>query len=264
MFQLVSTIKSINDIFVNANEIIKSVQLSQDNDPICEISISENKSETMSLNEFMGKSPSNSSKVVRMLGLEPKNVISGSKAVTTFLELLREGQKKALVDGVKGCGAFLKLADHFKANDTDIFFLDSKEVSRVKYENVDIVHLKTPNITEHLDNFDLACCRTSMNLEGTKFWVSLHCLYTMLTGHCFIPKYLQSLEKFKVVYMKANGKYSGYVSSHKNTKCEVMFTRIQLRIEKYTDRGYKFQYAETDKVLSCISSNHMRNYIGGY
>ena len=91
MFQLVSTIKSINDIFVNANEIIKSVQLSQDNDPICEISISENKSETMNLNEFMGKSPSNSSKVVRMLEIEPKNVISGSKAVTTFLELLTEG-----------------------------------------------------------------------------------------------------------------------------------------------------------------------------
>lgn len=256
--QLASTIKSINDIFVNANEIIKNVQSSCDIDPICEISVGENKTEKISLpTSSFGYKP-------KELVLEPKNVISGSKAVTTFLELLREGQKKAVVDGVKGCGAFLKLADYFKANDTDIFFLDSKEVSRVKYENVDIVHLKTQNITEHLDNFDLACCKTSMNLEGTKFWVSLHCLYTMLTGHCFVPKYLETFEKFKEVYVKANGPYKAYVHSHKNTKCEAMFTRTQLRIEKYTERGYKFQFVETDKALSCISSNHMGCYLGGY
>lgn len=247
--QLASSIKTINDILFHANEIVKSVQTCCDVDPICEIAVKASNSSVPFKSQQKG---------------EPKHVISGSKAVTTFLELLREGQKKALTDGVKGCGPFLKLADHFKASDTDIFFLDSKEVSRVKYENVDVVHLKTATITEHLDNFDLSCCKTSMNLEGTKFWVSLHCLYTMLTSHCFIPKYLESLEKFKIVYVKENGKYSHYINNHKNTKCDVMYSRFQLRIEKYTERGYTFQYVETNKALSCISSNHMSSYMGGY
>lgn len=261
--ELASSIKTINDVFVNANKIIKNIQKSYDIDPICEIYVSDTKS--ISLKEFMSNDTTTlKRKEVKLPEVQQKNVISGSKAVTTFLELLREGQKKALTDGVKGCGPFLKLADYYKANDTDIFFLDSKEVSRVKYENVDIIHLKTPTINHHIDNFDLACCKTSMNFEKTKFWVSLHCLYTMLTGNCFIPKYLQSLEIFKKVYVQANGKYSGYVSNHKNTKCDLMYSRIQLRIEKYTERGYKFQYVETDKVLSCITSNHMSGYLGGY
>jgi hypothetical protein len=247
--QLASSIKTINDIFVNSNEIIKSVQLSHEYDPICVI--------TIDLYESYFHKDLNSHK-----DIEPKNVISGSKAVTAFLELLRAGQKKAKTNDVKGCGPFLKLAEHYKSNDVDVFFLDSKEVSRIKYENVDIIHLKIPNITQHLDNFDLACCRTSMNLESTKFWISLNCLYTMLTGHCFIPKYLESLENFKVVYMKANKIYD---YNKKNTdRCKVVFTRTQLRIEKYTERGYTFQYVETDKVLSFISSNHMNSYLSGY
>ena len=248
--ELASSIKTISDVFINANKVIKSIQKSYDIDPICEIYVSD----TTTVNR----------KEVKLPEVQQKTIISGSKAVTTFLELLREGQKKALIDGVKGCGPFLKLTDYYKANDTDIFFLDNKEVSRVKYENVDIIHLKIKNITEHLDNFDLACCKTSMNLEKTKFWVSLHCLYTMLTGNCFIPKYLGTLNEFRVVYNKSNRKQYDYVSSNKNNKCEVMYSRTQLRIEKYTERGYKFQYVETDKVLSCITSNHMSGYLGGY
>jgi len=265
--KLACGIKSINAIFVHANEIIKTTQYSCLYDPICEITVSENKSPKNSdFHDGVTNTPYKSKQ-----NCEPKHVISGSKAVTTFLELLREGQKKALANGVKGCGPFLKLAEHFKANDTDIFFLNSKEVSRVKYENVDIVHLKTPNITRHLDNFDLSCCKTSMNVEGTTFWVSLHCLYTMLTGQCFIPRYLETPNEFRTVYNKAHNKSikkdfeDFYNSKDKTTdKCNTMYSRIQLRVEKYKERGYTFHYVKTDKPLSCITSNHMSGYIGGY
>jgi len=252
--KLVSSIKTINDVLFHANEIVKNVQLSCEYDPICEITVINEKASTV---PYKSKQTG-----------EPKHVISGSKAVTTFLELLRDGQKKALVDGVKGCGPFLKLAEHFKPGDIDIFFLDSKEVSRIKYENVDVVHIKTQTITEHLDNFDLSCCKTSMNLEGTKFWISLHCLYTMLTGSCFIPKYLQSREKFRDVYFKANNistkrDFETFYESKDQTtdKCTMMFKRINERIQKYKDRGYTFQYIETDKALSWLTSNNMNNYM---
>ena len=243
--KLISSIKTINDVFVYANDIIKNVEKSTDFDPICKIEINGNNT-----------------------NCEPKNVISGSKAVTTFLELLREGQKKAVTNGVRGCGPFLKLADYYKANDTDIFFLDSKEHSRLKYENIDIVHIKTPNITEHLDNFDISCCKTSMSIDGKTFWVSLHCLYTMLTGNCFIPKYLEKPESFRTFYNKPNNistkkDFEAFYEpkDNKTDKCTMMFIRLNGRIEKYRERGYTFQYVETDKALSWLTSNHMDSYM---
>jgi len=250
-----SSIKTIGSIITYANDIIEFVEKFHDIDPICKISIKDPQITFSSCKSTQTA--------------EPKHVISGSKAVTTFLELLREAQKTALKNGVKGCGPFLKLAEHFKANDTDVFFLDSKEISRLKYDNVDIVHIKVPTITEHLNNFDLSCCKTSMNIEGTTFWVSLHCIYTMLTGNCFIPKYLESPDKFRKVYNKENNITPKEIfklipENSKLDKCDTMFVRIGNRIKKYKDRGYTFQYIETEVPLSCISSNHMSSYVGGY
>jgi hypothetical protein len=93
----------------------------------------------------------------------------------------------------------------------------------------------------------------------------------MLTGQCFIPKYLETPNEFRTVYNKAHNKSDKkdfedfYDIKEKTTdKCTTMYARIQLRIEKYKERGYSFQYVKTDKALSCISSNHMSSYIGGY
>jgi hypothetical protein len=265
--ELASSIKSIKDIFIHTNDIIKAIEKSPDYDPIIEISVTENKSmKNSNYHEGIDNTPYKSKQ-----NCEPKHVISGSKAVTTFLELLREGQKKARIDGIKGCGPYLKLAEHFKSSDTDIFFLNSNETSRVKYDDIDIVHLKTRNISEHLDNFDLSCCKTSMSIDGGNFWISLHCLYTMLTGNCFIPKYLESPDKFRIFYNKTNNistkkDFELFYESKDETldKCTKMFKRLNERIEKYRERGYTFQYVETDKALSWITSNHMEGYLGGY
>lgn len=252
IFEFVCSLKTIKDVIIHANKIIKIMERSFDIDQICKISVNDDVSNQNNSESY-----------------EPKHVISGSKAVTTFLELLREAQKKALTDGVKGCGPFLKLADHYKASDTDIFFLDCKEISRIKYENIDIIHLQIPNIKQHLDNFDLSCCKTSMNMEGTTFWVSLHCLYTMLTGNCFIPKYYESPDKYRSVYNKANGispkeGFKLFLESKNNKidKCDLMFTRTKERIEKYKERGYTFQYIQTEIALPCIYSNYMNSYVG--
>jgi hypothetical protein len=192
-----------------------------------------------------------------------KNVIAGSKAVATLLELLRTEQKKAIVDGVKGCGPYLKLAEHFKPDDTDIFFLDCKEISRLKYENVDIIHLKVSTVTDLLNTFDLNCCKTAMNMDKTIFWVSYQCLYTMLTGNCFLPKYLTSRELFQKIYTKSRRIYgTGFILFEQ--KCNATYLRYETRIGKYKDRGYTFQYIDTDKILPCILSNHMSAYNGEY
>ena len=263
--QLSVSLNTIKDIFIYANEIIKAVEGSPDSDPICEIRVNENRSILNSnYHEGIDNTPYKSKQ-----NCEPKHVISGSKAVTTFLELLRQGQKKAVSDGVKGCGPFLKLADYYKATDTDIFFLNSGEISRLKYGEIDIVHLKTPTITEHLEDFDLSCCKTSMSIDGKDFWISLHCLYTMLTGNCFIPKYLESPDRFRNFYNNTNNisrrkDIESFYESKTTDKCTMMFTRISQRLQKYKERGYTFQYFETDKALSWITSNNMDSYMDGY
>lgn len=93
----------------------------------------------------------------------------------------------------------------------------------------------------------------------------------MLTGHCFIPKYLETPNEFRVVYNKAHNKSvkkdfeDFYNSKDKTTdKCTTMYSKIQLRIEKYKERGYTVHYVKTDKPLSCITSKDMSNYAGGY
>lgn len=130
---------------------------------------------------------------------------------------------------------------------------------------MDVVHLRTKNITEHLDNFDLSCCKTSMSIDGTKFWVSLHCLYTMLTGNFFIPKYLELPHEFRKFYNKTNNistrkDFESFYESKDTDKCTMMFKRLNERIQKYKGRGYTFQYINTDKALLWISSNNMEIY----
>lgn len=163
-------------IIENANKIIKYAQQSFDDDQVVKVSL------ISSLTD-------------------PDHVIAGSKAVSTFLGLLHEAQKRALENEIKGCGPYLKLKHEFKADDTDIFFLSHNQHSRVKYDNVDIVHTTFTSIKELLDNFDLPCCKTAMNMDGNVFWISLQCISSMLTGTMLIPKYFKKYDeliKFKL------------------------------------------------------------------
>jgi len=232
-------IKNIDDIFIHANDIIFNIERYHD---------------------FIYKFTINTNKNCN--DIEPKEIISGSKAIVTFLQLLKIAQKKSFDNKIKGCGPFLKLVNNFVPNDVDIVFLDSKESNRTKYNNIDIIHKKVDNISDHIDDIDLDCCKISMSIDENVFWLSLGCLYTMLTSNCFIPDYLESPDKFRSIYNKINNisikkNFDIFYQSKNNgiDKCTTTYIKINERIKKYKERGYTFQFIETNKPLSCMYNN---------
>lgn len=187
---------------------------------------------------------------------QPKSCVAGSKAVAKLAALLREEQKSALINQVKGCGPYLKLISNFEPTDTDVFFLNSETDNRVKYEDVDIIHLKATSVESLLLNFDLPNCRAAYYSDcgTTTFYVSLHCLYSMLTGCYYLPSYLLDKNDFNNVYKK-NCTDCIDISSHLfKSKEDKLFDRLQMRIEKYRERGYTCKYTTTSVVLPWIKN----------
>lgn len=129
-------------------------------------------------------------------------------------------------------------------DDVDIFFLNSPKQSRTKCDNVDIVHLETKTPEKLLMDFDLPCCRAAYN--GSTFWVSVQCLYSILTGKYHQPKYLECIDTFKAVINK--NRSSDLVETE-----EFYFQRLQERTAKYQQRGFTCIYRETTHILLWIT-----------
>jgi len=123
----------------------------------------------------------------------------------------------------------------FTSNDVDLFMLGQKKSYRVDCHPLDIVYVTHETIDcLLLFGFDLPCCRAARDLEN-KFYVSLQCLYSMLTGKVHVPLYLADENLYKTL-----------VSDTK----KVCIEKIQLRIEKYKQRGCTFVFKES-KLLPC-------------
>lgn len=222
-------INCVEDVILHANDIIQNIGPNWTNDQVI----------------ILNASDAN-------IGFVQKSCVAGSKAVVLLSEMLRVTQKKILDDGnhLNRCGPYLKLIDHFKSNDTDVFFLDSEKDDRVSYDNVDIIHLKTKTIDSLLLNFDLPNCRAAYcKIQNkTVFFVSLHCLYSMLTGCYFLPTYLKDRDEFvDIVKKHRNG-----VNTHNKHIENKLFNRLHQRIQKYKDRGYTCRYVKTDHVQPWI------------
>ena len=227
-----NNLENICDIIILAGKIIDTVEADEFNDKIF----------------VLNRKSSNTE--------QPKSCIAGSKAVAKLLELLHEEQKRSLTNQVKGCGPHLKLIESFDPTDTDVFFLNSEIEDRVKYDNVDIVHLKATSIESLLLNFDLPNCRAAYysDCENIVFYVSLHCIYSILTGYYHLPSYLQDKNNFNDVYKKNYNEGMDVSSIPLKTKGDKLFNRLQYRIEKYKDRGYTCKYVKTDLILPWIKN----------
>jgi len=134
-----------------------------------------------------------------------------------------------------------------KSNDIDIFFLGSEIPHRMYMGTTDIVHTKCKTVEDLLLNFDLPCCRAAFNSRHD-FWISAQCLYSLLTGTYPVPTYVQNKDKFiDLLKVHRNGD-----PMHVNE--ESLFERIQSRIAKYEERGFKVNWIETNEVLPWIKN----------
>lgn len=224
-FGMNKLIKTVDDVIKFANDIIQKVEDKFTEDEV--IVLNTNKMPTIDI-------------------FTQNSCVAGSKAVTLLTEELRTAQKIAFENAVTGCGPHLKLVEHFKSTDTDIFFLNSEKEDRVQYGNIDIIHLKAKTIDTLLLNFDLPNCRAAYIHYEDKivYYVSLHCLYSMLTGCYFLPTYFRDRSEFFRLY-EANIKNKCIDYEHVENK---LFNRLRSRIEKYEERGYTCRYVKTNHI----------------
>lgn len=161
--------------------------------------------------------------------------IAGSKAITFIHKLLIHEQTK-LVDKCKIYG-------DFNANDTDIFFLGSKDQHRLVYGNTDIVHVREKTVESLILNFDLNCCRCAFNEDHETLWISAQCVNSLFTGKYYLPNYLQDKTEF-LQLMKLNNLQEDKIIS--------LFHRLNYRKLKYETRGYQCINFNTDVTIPWI------------
>jgi len=145
-------------------------------------------------------------------------------------------------------GSTTNVHGRFKPGDTDIFFINSSEHYRFQTGNIDFVYTKIDSVENLLLNFDLPCCRAGFNHEEA-FYISAHCLYSILTGSYFLPVFLDDKKAFKAI-MKENGVDDGnnwHSSSY-------LFERLHTRIATYQSRGFVCLYQQTTTIPSWILS----------
>ena len=132
-------------------------------------------------------------------------------------------------------------------NDVDIFFLNSPVSCRMQIGHTDIVHSTCKTVDELLLNFDLPCCRVSMNSKHD-YYISAQCLYALLTNEYPLPNYVQDRDSF-----------ISLLKNHRNgdpmrVSEEFLYQRILERIKKYKQRGFNVVWYKTDYVLPWIQN----------
>lgn len=218
-----SLIKTIKDIIENADLIIKSAEISPIFDPVLKISKN------------------------NLFESDNHNVIMMGDGITkNFLNLLRLEQQK--VD--KGCGKYLKLAPDIESDNVDLYFLKVVNLVDISIHNIrNIIHTKNSIDYLVLDRY-LPCNRIASNSNSEIFYISLQCLYSLLTGNCFIPKYLQTMDNFALSVYK--NQY--FVNDKIKISCKNLYDNINTSIEIYKRYGYTFSYIETKSIIPSILS----------
>jgi hypothetical protein len=215
-----SYISTIKDVIDNADLIIKSAEISPIFDPVLKIQRNETKD-------------------------DPNTIMMGDGITKNFLTLLKLEQQKSN----KGCGKYLKLAPYIESDNVDLYFLKNVNLVNISINNIrNIIHNKNTIDYLILDRY-LPCNRIASSSKSDIFYVSLQCLYSLLTGNCFMPKYLKIVDDFILSIYKAQ-----YITDKIKIPCSILCDHINNQINIYERYGFTFNYVETKTILPCILS----------
>jgi len=170
-------------------------------------------------------------------------IIMGNEIVNYFLELLKLEQQKA--NG--GCGKYLRLAPNLANDGIDLYFLKTVNLTNIPINNIkNIIHTKHSIDHLVLDKF-IPCNRITSNIKKDVFHVSLQCLYSLLTGNCFVPQYLQNINDFIFTVNPFNKSIINI-----NKFIQEDFNQFNSLIKQYEQYKYTFSYIKIKTVLPCI------------
>lgn len=220
-------IKTIDDIINHANLIIEKVENNPFNNEVIIINMSSVANED----------------------LFPSNYIGGSTAINKFIGLLKAAQEGAYERGLRGAGLHLDIVNEFKRNDIDIFILNAEKDTRTKYDGIDVVHKTASTINEFLANVDLPVSQIIYTMiDGQPvFWITYHCLYTILTSKYYLPSYLLNKNRFIEFWKWDSG-------------VDELLEKFYNRVNKYEDRGFFCHYVDTNIKLTWLEKLTFSNY----
>lgn len=216
-----SLIKTVKDIIENVDLIIKSAEISLIFDPVLKISLNEDV---------------NNTDVIMM----------GSGIIRNFLKLLNLEQQN---NYHKGCGKYLKLAPDIEFDDIDFYLLKPVNLLDICDNVKNIIHTKKSINNLVIDRY-LPCDRIASNVKKDVFYISLQCLYSLLTGNCYIPQYLQNIDDF-ILVIHGNK----YINEKTKNNSISVFDNFNSFIKIYEKYGYNFSYVEVKTILPGILSN---------
>lgn len=124
---------------------------------------------------------------------------------------------------------------NFTPKDVDLMVLTGDR-KIFKHATFDLVHRNEKTPAELILNLDLPCTRIAFGLNNDVY-ISLHCIYALFTGICFVPKVISdesSWIHFTTKYLSAS------ISSAKYT-----YRREQDRIQKYQERGFQMKFIDS-------------------
>ena len=170
-----------------------------------------------------------------------RKVIAGSAAVSQVLEKLG-------------------IPMDWKANDTDLFLLNSGKHARGLKAGVDLVETPVATVGELLLKFDLPCCRAAIDAVSGEMWISAQCIIAIHTGRYNLPSYVRDLREFSNVVhhsiMLERARMLGGTSINLDQAFidgkhvhKFLWTRTQERIVKYASRGFEPNFIETSQLV---------------
>ena len=134
----------------------------------------------------------------------------------------------------------------FKSDDIDFFILNSVNHHRVNIGSLDVVHLSYKTPEELILHFDLPCCRAARDLNDN-FYVSIQCLSSLLDGQVYLPSCYNDQEKYNLII--------------NDLGIKSRWDKLHFRIAKYENRGYHFEYYDTNQIPKSLAKSFTYNQV---
>lgn len=128
----------------------------------------------------------------------------------------------------------------FVPNDIDIILLN-RPWKIVREGKLEYAHLPFESIEQSFLADELPICRVAIDNQGT-YWISVQCIVSIYANVCYLPEYVKSREELYKRYRE----YTSHEVALKYAE------KIEHRIKKYSDRGFKFIYKPIEWNLGFI------------
>jgi hypothetical protein len=171
-------------------------------------------------------------------------VIAGSMALKRLIDTLKSKHPEPY-SGINREYINKKWYPNFIPNDMDIVYLNSEKYETIKFSafSIEVIHSTHKKVSEMLLSSDIPCCRVAVT-KDEYFYFSAKAIGAIFGQAMIMPVYTKDVTDLTERFFE----YSG----HDDQFCRERAQKCINRINKYTKRGFTFEYRETSEILPSI------------